>query len=171
MKRKFFIYGITTVSLISVLMVGYLNKDKFFYPKEGDEKVLMFDNSKPGKWVVSSSDKSIDGSIKLNESTKELCVTKEMIESAKLKTLKEKLGLSALDCSTIATRESKSKATFNTSCTGMSKEEAIGLSIDGEFLSLEDKGSIISVYTVGNGEEPFKFRREIIVARVGECGN
>lgn len=50
-------------------MVGYLNKDKFFYPKEGDEKVLMFDNSKPGKWVVSSSDKSIDGSIKLNEST------------------------------------------------------------------------------------------------------
>lgn len=171
MNKKFFIYGIISVCLIATIAIGYLNKDKMLYPKEGDEKILMFDNSKPGKWVVSTSDSSLDGTIKLNESKREICLTDKMIESAKIKPLKEKLGLSNLDCSTIATKENKNKASFNTSCTGMSKEEAIGLSIDGEFLSFEDKGSIISVYTMGNSDEPFKFKREVIVARVGDCGN
>jgi hypothetical protein len=94
-----------------------------------------------------------------------------MIDSAKVKPLKDKLGLVGLDCSTMATKLDKNKASFNTSCTGLSKGEAIGLSIDGEFISFEDKGSIISIYTMGTQEEPFKFKRESIVARVGECSN
>ena len=69
MNKKFFIYGIISVCLIATIAIGYLNKDKMLYPKEGDEKILMFDNSKPGKWVVSTSDSSLDGTIKLKKTT------------------------------------------------------------------------------------------------------
>ncbi len=174
MNKKFLLIGafaFAFVIVVSMGIAGYFYKGNIFYPKEGDEKLLMFDNSKPGKWVVSTSDSSLDGSLKLNESKKEICLTEKMINEAKMKPIKDKLGLSSLDCSTMATRLDKNKATFTTSCTGLSKGEAIGLSIDGEFLSLSDKGSITSIYTMGGEEEPFKFKRESIVARVGDCSN
>ena len=169
MNKKIVAYGSMLLLIVAGSVLGYIYKDNLIYPKEGDDQVLMFDNSKPGKWVLKNTDSSLDGTTKLKEFSKELCVTKEMIDSLKIKPIKDKLSLSSLDCSTIGTRESKYKASFNTSCTGMSKEEAIGVSIEGEITSFEDKGGIVLTYTMGTQDEPFKFKRETLAVRVGEC--
>lgn len=157
------IIGFFIVSL-SLIYFLYLQ-----YKKEGGDEVLMFDNSKSGKWIAQQIDKSLDDSTILRSSEKEICLSEEMINSSRSQKINSKLGLNNLDCSTIAKREGKNNANFLTSCTGLSNNEYIGLSVEGKIESFEDYSIIETTYTIGKEGEPFKFKRVISLKRVSDC--
>lgn len=170
MSKSIVFTSLGVVALAAAGIFGYLNSDARFAKSGGDE-VLMFDNSKPGKWKFKTVEYTGEDNKLVNSGEAEVCAKQEQIEKSMKRALKDKLSMDKLECSTDAKRLSKNGAEFVLSCVGITPEQqSFGARVDGKIDSRKEKNTLLLNYKMAHGgEQPITIKKEITGERIGEC--
>lgn len=142
------------------------------YEVEGEQDILMYDNSKPGMWKIKVKETALETAEVLEEVSQTICLSKEdLINISKQKMTDDLLISKSFSCSTLAKRTSNTDSIFSFSCTAIGKSGLeLALKVNGAMSSQEDIRYIVTVSQLLEGSETkFHIKKERMATRIANC--